>query len=409
MRGQLAILRVLLLTCHLLCLWTAEPIAALAFWNGGQHVRFQQDHLERIMFADEALIRTYRTKCGSQWHTLFKEWEQLQRRAIRHDDSVKMVVWRCQAMCGGLGDRQRGILTSFMLALVSSRAFFIDSVAPVPLHHYFDVASPDLHWVFDDTLLEGRSVLAESFMDCLPNIGNYAQANLSYYNDFDVVIQANNFWQPFAILHNPTVSKVKLESFEEPILAGCILNYLLAPAQYLQLRVHKIQTALKAEDKKLLAVQVRTGDSQEKDGHVLQVLFQHFQRCVVQLQQAKSSPFKIFVTTDSENVTNLFREVYPDSFVVAGQVSHVDGHFGVSGSPDVDFTKIVMDHLLIAFADDLIISRSGFAELAAVRGFKLYYSPSRCYAQHPVQFSFPDEKPLAMAISSVEDIFLQAR
>ncbi|DBA77838.1 TPA: hypothetical protein ACH3X1_016822 [Trebouxia sp. C0004] len=295
----------------------------------------------------------------------------------------------------------------FIMTMVSKSLSGDASVAPVPLHHYFDVANPDLHWVFDDTLLKGRSVLAESFMDCLPNIGNYAQANLSYYDEFDVVIQANNFWQPFAILHNPTISKVKLQSFEEPILAGCILNYLLAPAQYLQLRVHNLLIALKAEDRSLLAVQVRTGDSQEKDGHVLQVLFQHFQKCVVQLQAAKSTPFKIFVTTDSENVTNLFREVYPDSFTVAGQVSHIDGHFGVSGSPDVDFTKSVIDYLLIAFADDLIISRSGFAELAAVRGFKVYYSPSSCYAKHPVQYSFPDEKPLAMAISSVEDIILQ--
>lgn len=141
---------------------------------------------------------------------------------------VKIIVWRCTGGCGGLGDRQRGILTSFMLALVTKRAFFIHSTYPVPFEYYFHLARPDLHWVFSQYLLDNRTVLEEDIMNVYPSIGDYKEASLSYYDSFDVVIQKSNFWQPFNILGNPSAKKHKLlRSYEEHVLAGCLLNYTL--------------------------------------------------------------------------------------------------------------------------------------------------------------------------------------
>ena len=47
----------------------------------------------------------------------------------------RILVYRCSSMgfCGGHGDRLNGILSMFLLALVTKRAFYIDSPRPLPL------------------------------------------------------------------------------------------------------------------------------------------------------------------------------------------------------------------------------------------------------------------------------------
>eukprot|EP00434_Breviolum_minutum_P021826 symbB.v1.2.019263.t2/scaffold1569.1/size111216/3 len=47
-----------------------------------------------------------------------------------------MLIYRCSAMgfCGGHGDRLNGLLSVFLMAVASRRAFFIDAARPVPMH-----------------------------------------------------------------------------------------------------------------------------------------------------------------------------------------------------------------------------------------------------------------------------------
>eukprot|EP00913_Durusdinium_trenchii_P011719 g11005.t1 len=48
----------------------------------------------------------------------------------------RMLIYRCSAMgfCGGHGDRLNGLLSVFLMAVASRRAFFIDAARPVPMH-----------------------------------------------------------------------------------------------------------------------------------------------------------------------------------------------------------------------------------------------------------------------------------
>ena len=74
---------------------------------------FKAEHLEAIMFPDQVDAARYRRMCGSDWHRLFQAWEIQQKLALSGDNAIQLVIWRCPQACGGLGDRQRGILTSF--------------------------------------------------------------------------------------------------------------------------------------------------------------------------------------------------------------------------------------------------------------------------------------------------------
>ncbi len=193
------------------------------------------------MFADATDAARYTSQCGRHWHELFQDWEYQQQLALRNRTGAKAVVWSCREHCGGLGDRWKGLLTSFMLALVLRRAFFIDNEVPVPLRNYFHLANPALHWVFDEAILNGKTVLREHVIHA-SSIGDYAKANLSLYDHYEVIIQASTFYQPFHILRNVAALETIYPTFAEHTLAGCLLNYLLVPVKQLQLQVHNITT-----------------------------------------------------------------------------------------------------------------------------------------------------------------------
>ena len=360
-------------------------------------VSFERKQLQSLMFEDASDSAEYVRQCGRDWTGLFTEWEEVQRRAIDKPVDAKAVVWKCDgALCGGLGDRQRGILTSFMLALVTGRAFFIKDDSAAPLQHYFHVGNPSLHWRFEESHLEGRTVLHESFLDGIPPIGDYADSNLAYYDSYDYVFQANNFWQPFHILHNPNITGwAKNLRFDDHVLAGCLLNYLLVPARDVQATLQQVRRSVTAQRHRLLAVQIRTGDSQDKNTTVLTDLVQQFQTCVKNLSNVSPAAFDIFLTTDSNEALVAFRAAYPSLLTFAGDIYHIDGKFGAPVNADAAFRKTVLDHLMISQADDLLISRSGFAEYAAVRGFKPYYTPTNCNPGRPIpHYVMPTSSPI---------------
>ena len=353
-----------------------------------------EDQLEDIMFKDKQDAAVYRNQCGQNWHEMFEHWE-LQQKRSKHG-GANCVVWRCLENCGGLGDRLRGILTSFTLALVTDRAFFIDNPSPAPLADYFHIANPAVSWAFDQTLLHGASVLEENFMNHLtPPLGLYSSANLSRYLPYDIILQNNNFWRPFEVLHNPTLNHVEtLRSFPDHVLAGCILNYLLVPRADVQSEIQRVKNEIASQKQQVLAVQIRTGDGQAKDNGFLRRLLSHYARCVNDIQLGSNVTYRVFLTTDSEDVVHHMQSIYHDVLTFAGQIFHVDGIFGAPDSPSGAFKKVVLDHIMISQAHQLIISRSGFAELAAVRGFRAYYTPLDCDFERPVEhYKFPVEQP----------------
>lgn len=358
--------------------------------------------MESSMFLAVNDAALYKANCGADWHKLFRKWEQTQKSVLSGASTEKIIVWRCIDKCGGLGDRQRGILTSFTLALVTGRAFFIDSQQPVPLQSYFSLANRKLHWVYEDSILQGLSVLEESFMDAFPSIGDYAEANLTYYEKYDVVIQRNNFWKPLSILKNPVVAPdLAIWSTNEHTLAGCILNYLLVPTREMQLRVANVNKHENTYGKAVVALQVRSGDSQVKNYTVMKSLVNAYSSCFESIETFSKSAFTLFLSTDSDTIVAQFRKQYDNLLTFDGQITHVDGIFGADDNPVTAFDKVMLDHLMISRAEVIIISRSGFGEFAALRGFKSYFVPPRCGPLDQIShYVFPAD----MQAGDVDDI-----
>lgn len=364
-----------------------------------REVRIHPESLLKIMFADATDAARYQSQCGRRWHkNLFQDWERHQHLALRNGID-KAVVWSCRQHCGGLGDRWRGLLTSFMLALILRRAFFIDNEMPVPLRNYFHLANPTLHWNFDEAYIDGKTVLRERIIDA-SSIGDYSKANLSLYDDYEVIIQASTFYQPFHILRNAATLGTVYQSFEEHTLAGCLLNYLLVPSRHLQLQVLNMKRTVTEQRKMLVALQIRTGDGQAKNSTILTELVQRFQECISNITST-SSGFRLFLTTDSQRVVQLLQKVHPDLLLFSGQIFHIDGDFGSPTDMDSAFRKVILDHMLLSRASKVIISRSGFAELAMLRGFQEYFTPINCHSDDPIMhYTFPSHNPRPVPVEA---------
>lgn len=395
---------------RLLLTVTIALLVCVAFLgqHGNSYARpSQTKKVQTWMFLDAADRVEYVKRCGHDWMEIVSRWERLQRRALDGCRDTKAIIWKCDGNCGGLGDRQRGILTSFMLALVIGRAFFIQNDIPVPLQHYFHVANPHLRWTLEESHLEGRTVLHENFLNDWPSIGDYTTANLSHYDSYDFVIQFNNHWQPFQILRNPLtpVWARKLRQYDDHVLAGCLLNYLLVPARSLQDDLHQVRQAVAVHNQRLLAVQIRTGDNQIKNTTVLTDFIQLFQTCIQKLQRFSPVPFQVFLTTDSDEALQVFQAAYPSLLTFSGDIYHVDGRFGAPADPDAAFRKLVLDHLLISQADEVLISRSGFSEYAVLRGFKSYYTPANCIPGKPIpHFMMPTSQPAPGSVDAIHSL-----
>eukprot|EP00045_Choanoeca_perplexa_P013240 m.149190 g.149190 ORF g.149190 m.149190 type:complete len:446 (-) comp16287_c0_seq4:1639-2976(-) len=147
--------------------------------------------------------------------------EVFQRYAVLHQlirsgaHPERTLVYLCSRGCGGTGDRNRGIITAFYLALFTKRAFFIHSTIPQPLETFF--GSTYINWSWPDTWSHPHATL--TFMASQPGdlvinrtlqqdlapslairINEYAVPNMFHWNrSFTDILQE---WEAYGALHS---------------------------------------------------------------------------------------------------------------------------------------------------------------------------------------------------------------
>ena len=180
---------------------------------------------------------------------------------------------------------------------------------------------------------------------------------------------------------------------------------MLVPDKPLLLRVQRAIQSQAERGRRILAVQIRSGDNQAKNDTVMSDLAAIFVNCIEHVQNISDTKFTVFLTTDSDHVAARFTSRFPDLLTFPGPILHLDGFFGASNSPDTAFQKVLLDHIMLSSAAELIISRSGFAEFASLRGFKSYRQPQMC--DTAVHYEFPESLPAGVPaghLTTIADI-----
>ena len=87
-------------------------------------------HVNRFNGSVSALYTDRRESC---WFQRYADFHADAVRRSQEGQCVPSLIYVCDKLCGGVGDRMSGIMSAFYLAVVLDRAFFIEYMSPFPL------------------------------------------------------------------------------------------------------------------------------------------------------------------------------------------------------------------------------------------------------------------------------------
>eukprot|EP00048_Salpingoeca_helianthica_P002852 m.61423 g.61423 ORF g.61423 m.61423 type:complete len:449 (+) comp12347_c0_seq1:78-1424(+) len=348
--------------------------------------RFERNHTELDRESQPRLLSeqisplfttnssSFRSACGGLVEALESHILNVQLST----SSNNCVVWRCTGECGGLGDRLRGMYGSFLLALVLQRKFFMMHPPASRFSEFLNSPLyPSLDWSYRSYYGESFSHTSVYAIDILTPVWSSTDWERDNANIERIFIDINQ--DPLLhLLENPHIhSRIKdlaLPASPEAV-RGCLLNVLAQPTEKLQRTLARVLPELRCDGCVFVALQMRTGGASTTWSDPVRVpagSTGDFFTCALLmeeklLQRPGAKRVRWLVTSDSEAVLRQGRERGAERVVeLEGEIVHIDRSASL---PETGLTRTYADHTLLAMADILIGSPSGFSELAADRAF----------------------------------------
>jgi hypothetical protein len=329
-------------------------------------------------------------RCGVFLEELARSYVPIQKDFVENRNG-KALVYTCWGLCGGMGDRIRGITTAFLQAVLTNRAFFINHTSPAPLSEFFEFADQSISWEFNESLVTGMNFTDERFMDKF-KIGKYRYRTENFHRTMKDQVHYLHINQPLQsyLTWNPHLAKelrkYHLDKVNYLDLPGCIMEYVLKPRGELKTMMENLSSRY-LEQNNVIGIQVRTGgDGQwlNEPSRVPRSDLDYFWNCAKRIEdeELQGLPVKWFLTTDSEFVRNesIARFGTEKIFTIEGDIVHVDKTDTTDKrQASQGMLKTLTDLLLLSESNKLIVSRSNFAEIAALRTFKgAFVYPNNC-------------------------------
>ncbi|EPZ34199.1 hypothetical protein ROZALSC1DRAFT_27776 [Rozella allomycis CSF55] len=318
----------------------------------------------------------------------------------KSNEEKNKLTFRChEHPCGGLGDRMRGAIFVFYLSLFTNRRYDFNWDFPHPIELFIDTPSFIKHTYKSD---ENPHIIY--------HIDNYSLdwvRNTNFVKDWEkfsnVEIRSNNYlWlhlfenQHFQEIINRKFSYLKgLNKFE---LTHIAMNILFNESPSVILKINNILKNVPSMYK--IGIQHRTGDKEFGVDWI-----RHSPRsgaCLATqaVKVCKESKIKcaFFITSDSPKsllkIKSIISKDSKDHIFMdsPGIIKHVDMP-GKTNSTDFEenYSKTYVDWFLLSRMDALIISRSGFGELASTRflpsTYRLDLEKSECVFQSYFQLA----------------------
>ncbi|CAF3465001.1 unnamed protein product [Rotaria sp. Silwood1] len=296
------------------------------------------------------------------------------------------LIYKCKSFCGGLGDRFRGIITCFILSLISDRQFMIDMTHPVDVKNYL---LPNIYnWTLDNqTSNMNLSHIVIHAIDSEPNFENQIRNtafmdtwakydDIEIYTNLDLV--ADIFRNP--LIRNNTIIamfllNLPLEQLTLHSLFPFLFEILFQPSFEV---INALQPILQDVENgyQLICIHLRMGQNPSNPldasfgdrASAVEDIIDFLNR--TKLQKMRNT--RVFVTSDSEQaLSKIVRQFSNQTITISGPIIHVDRpvnniHF-LHG-----FLKVVIDFYMLGECHMSILTASGFSALANRRRTEPY-------------------------------------
>ena len=312
--------------------------------------------------------------------------------AFHQPQSDKTMTYSCGKRCNGWGDRIRGVMSVYVLALLTGRRFMIDMEIPCPLSRFLQ---PNIvNWTFSEpssSLRQNRSRLViggmsfqETELEELVTVITSTNF-VSRWEAYDDISITTNAYLVGRALSNPHVNsswligKLPSNMTHDTKLFLLLFELLFKPTEILTTAVEKI---LHLPYKRLICVHIRQGKNPSNPHDVYFPLRQNITQTMItflntMVGEINVSDTRIFVTSDSDAAIREVRRRFLDAVVtVRGPIVHIDRTYSAKHRESDEqnicdgFLKVLTEFLVLGECDISVLSRSGFSAWASRRRVK---------------------------------------
>ncbi|KAK6186523.1 hypothetical protein SNE40_008547 [Patella caerulea] len=288
----------------------------------------------------------------------------------------KYFVYSCRRgmVCGGWGDRQKGVIAVYLMANATNSQFRIEIEKPCDFTSALQPKS--FNWIFNKNEFINRSSERREFIDghgrelrdklTKDNITEHFPRDVSYLtinSEFSHYIRQNK-------LYSQNLAWLKDLSMAETF--ATIWRDIMVLSPELQKRYQQFVTT-QVTGKKLICAQIRIGrdpnNADFRDDFPIMNLDKISQVWNLFMKYNDSGKYRIFLTTDNGDVRTEAIKRFPGKLIeIDGPIGHVDRGPETEKTCDA-FKKVILDQHILSTCDVLISSWSGIGRHAAyVRG-----------------------------------------
>ena len=297
--------------------------------------------------------------------------------------SNQRIIYSCQSFCGGWGDRLRGILSTYILALLLDRQFVIDMNYPCEISKVLQPNFVNWTWVSYpksanrtrlniNTMRSWQKAYRNEIADTIKS-KNLIELWSSYD---DIYISTNSDYMLLALrnahLMNQTrklLGRIPSSQATMQNLFSFIYELLFKPS--LAVAQHVDRILFVSHDYHLICLHVRIGKNPTNP-------FDHAFTARVNTTQTmldftdrytlnKTSPF-VFITSDSgQAVSDVLRHYPQSSMTIIGPILHIDRFDRRSSLICDGYIKVLADFYMLGECQTSLLSRSGFSSWANKR------------------------------------------
>ncbi|XP_069105788.1 uncharacterized protein [Argopecten irradians] len=286
------------------------------------------------------------------------------------DPRTKFIVYDCSKarkdQNGGWSDRIAGIMTTFIISVLSKRKFLINFDMPCLLQDYVMPAHYD--WRYNASLLVNRTSSYHNFKNAKHRIiAKYMFDGVDFnrfFKDDVIFLQMNwDFIADFRKRPNVAEDIPWITTYHQVDIYKHIHNFLFKLSPLSVRALHNFSTTQRRR-KRIACAHIRRGNNPNMPKDVfrkalpLDPVWEVF-------DSLNKDEYDLFVASDSDSIKKKAKERFPDNIVdTPGKITHIDRPH--TNDPTEGFLKQLLDFYIMIDCDILIVpNHTGFSKLAA--------------------------------------------
>ncbi|XP_050394310.1 uncharacterized protein LOC126812107 isoform X2 [Patella vulgata] len=275
----------------------------------------------------------------------------------------KYLIYLCndRRWCGGWGDRQRGIVTVYLMSLAYNRTFGIEMTSPCDFKRFMQ--PNQTNWIIPPQDLVNRTTKTIDSMGAGPPRLDYNGTNTE-----DVIkIKINSDASMHIRKLFPKQMPKYVHGVSRAIVFRRVWKHLMKPSQHIieHLKEMSGNVDLNNRTHQLVCAHLRIGKSKNLPNDPPRVNISSIDKLWTFLHTFENSS-KIFIATDNEEVRVSARKTFgPRYFDTGGKIIHIDRQRWSKGAC-LGFETAILDQIILTSCDVLVVSPSNFSVRAAM-------------------------------------------